>query len=118
MGKLLVILFSSPIQFQSTDTVYEFAKAAIEEGHSVSIFCDIDSIYSLTASQILPNQTTPAKKLAELIDKGAYVLACRESARLRGINLKRDSFKGVKESSLAELGQLIEESDRIVAFGF
>jgi len=117
MGKLLIILFSSPIQFQNTDTVYEFAKAAIKEGHKVSIFCDIDSIYGLTASQILPNQKTPAKKLAELIDKGVYILACRESARLRGIDLKKESFKGVKETSLAELAQLIEESNRVVAFG-
>ena len=117
MGKLLIILFSSPVQFQNADTVYKFAKAAIEEGHEVSIFCDIDSIYGLTASQILPNQTTTAKKLAELVDKGASILACRESARLRGINLKKESFKGVKESSLAELAQLIEESNRVVAFG-
>jgi len=118
MGKLLIILFSSPIQFQNTDTVYEFAKAAIKEGHGVSIFCDIDSVYGLIASQILPNQTTPAKKFADLIGKGAHILACRESARLRGIDLKKESFKGVKESSLAELARLIEESDRVVAFGF
>jgi len=117
MGKLLIILFSSPIQFQNTDTVYEFAKAANKEGHKVSIFFDIDSIYGLTASQILPDQITPAKKLAELIDNGVYILACRESARLRGIDLKKGSFKGVKESSLAELAQLIEESNRVVAFG-
>lgn len=117
MGKLLIILFSSPIQFQNTDTTYELAKAAIKEGHKVSIFCDIDSVYGLKTSQILPNQKTPAKKLAELIDKGASVLACGESARLRGIDLKKDSFKGVKESSLAELAELIEESDRVVAFG-
>jgi len=118
MEKLLIILFSSPIQFQNTDTVYEFAKAAIKEGHKVSIFCDIDSIYGLIASQILPDQKTPAKKLAELIERGAYVLVCRESARLRGIDLKKGSFKGVRESSLAELAQLIEESNRVVAFGF
>jgi sulfur relay (sulfurtransferase) complex TusBCD TusD component (DsrE family) len=118
MGKLLIILFSSPIQFQNTDTVCEFAKVAIEEGHEVSIFCDIDSIYGLTSKQIHPNQITPARKLAELIDKGAQILACRESARLRGIDLKKESFKGVKESSLAELAQLIEESNRVVAFGF
>jgi sulfur relay (sulfurtransferase) complex TusBCD TusD component (DsrE family) len=117
MGKLLIILFSSPIQFQNTDTAYEFAKAAIREGHQVTIFCDIDSIYSLTKSQILQNQTTPAKKLAELVDKGIYVLACQESARIRGIDLRKQSFKGIKESSLAELAQLIEESNRVIAFG-
>lgn len=118
MGKLLIILFSSPIQFQNTETVHEFAKAAIKEGHQISIFCDIDSVYGLTANQILPNQTTPAKKLAELISEGVNILACRESARLRGIDLKKSSIKGVKESSLAELAQLIEESNRVIAFGF
>lgn len=117
MGKLLIILFSSPIQFQNTDTACEFAKAAVKDGHKVSIFCDVDSIYALTASQILPNQMTPAKKLSELIDKGARILACQESARLRGVDLK-ESFRGVEESSLAELAQLIEESNRVVAFGF
>jgi len=117
MGKLLIILFSSPIQLQKTDTAYEFAKAAIKEGHKVSIFCDISSAYDLETNQVLPNKKTPAKTLAELIDRGADVLACRESARLRGIDLKRESFKGVKESSLAELAELIDESDRVVAFG-
>jgi sulfur relay (sulfurtransferase) complex TusBCD TusD component (DsrE family) len=117
MGKLLMILFSSPIQFQDIDTVCEFAKAAIKEKHEVSIFCDIDSIYGLTVSQILPDQTAPAKKLSELIDSGVHVLACRESARLRGVDLKKESFKGVKEGSLADLAQLIEESNRVIAFG-
>ena len=65
----------------------------------------------------MQNQTTPAKKFAELVDRGVQILACRESARVRGIDLPKDSFKGVKESSLAELAQLIEESNRVIAFG-
>jgi len=117
MGKLLIILFSPPLQSQNTDTVYELAKAAVEMGHEVTVFCDVDATYNLLASQILPNQTTPAGKVAQLIKKGVHVLACRESARVRGIDLKRDLIEGVVESSLGRLAELMEQHDRIVAFG-
>ena len=116
MGSLLIILFSSPMQFQNTDTVYEFAKAAVEEGHEVMVFCDVDAVYNLVASQILPNQKTPAKKLAELITKGVHFLVCRESARLRGIDTKKALIEGAIESSLGELALFMDQSDRVIAF--
>ena len=116
MGKLLIILFSSPMQFQNTGTVYEFAKAAIEEGHEVTVFCDADAVYNLMASQISPDLKTPAKKLAELITKGVHFLACMESARLRGIDSKKALIKGAIESSLGELALLMDQSDRVIAF--
>jgi len=117
LGKLLIILFSSPMQFQNTDTVYEFAKATIEEGHEVMVFCDLDAVYNLMASQILPDQKTPTKKLAELISKGVHFLACGESTRLRSIDSKKELIKGAIESSLGELALLVEQSDRVIAFG-
>jgi len=117
MGKLLIVLFSPPLQSQNTDTVFELAKAAVEIGHEVKIFCDIDAVYNLLAKQILPNESTPASKLAQLIKKGVQILACRESARLRGLDVKSEFLKGVVESSLAKLADLMEKADRIVAFG-
>jgi len=104
------------MQFQNTDTVYEFAKAAVEEGHEVIVFCDVDAIYNLMASQILADQKTPAKKLAELIVNGVHFLVCRESARLRGIDSKKALIEGAVKSSLGELALLMEQSDRVVAF--
>lgn len=117
MSKLLIVLFSSPTQFQNTDTVFNLAEAAVKLGHEVTIFCDIDGVYNLKASQILPDEETPAGKVAQLIEKGVQVLACMESARLRGI-VKKELIHGVKESSLAKLVELMEESDRVVAFKF
>ena len=116
MGKLLILLFSSPMQFQNADTVYEFAKAAVEEGHEVTVFCDVDAVYNLVASQILPDQKTPAKKFAELITKGVHFLACRESARLRGIDSKKTLIKGAIDSSLSELALLMDQSDKVITF--
>jgi len=116
MGKLLIVLFSPPMQSQNTDTVYEFAKAALEEGHEVTVFCDIDAVYNLIASQILPDKTTPASKIAQLIKAGVQILVCRESARQRGIDTRKNLIEGVVESSLGKLAELMEEHDRIVAF--
>jgi len=117
VGKLLIILFSPPWQSENTDTVFEFAKAAMKEGHEVSVFCDIDATYNLMASQILSDQTTPAGKIVQLIEMGVQVLACGESARLRGIDLQTNLIKGAVKSSLGRLAELIEKHDRIVAFG-
>jgi len=117
MGKLLIILFSAPLQSQNTDTVYELAKAAVEMGHEVTVFCDVDATYNLLASQILPNQTTPAAKIAQLIKMGVKVLVCRESARLRGIDVQKNLIEGVVESSLGRLAEMMEQHDRVVAFG-
>jgi len=117
LGKLLIVLFSPPVQVQNTDTVFEFAKAAVEEGHEVTVFCDVDAVYNLLASQALPDQKTPASKIGELVGRGVRVLACRESARLRGIDTKKALIQGVVESSLGKLTELMDESDRVVAFG-
>jgi sulfur relay (sulfurtransferase) complex TusBCD TusD component (DsrE family) len=103
------------MQFQNTDTVFNFAEAAVKLGHEVTIFCDIDAIYNLVASQVLPEEETPAAKVARLLKKGVQVLACMESARLRGVT-KKELVHGVKESSLARLVELMDESDRVVAF--
>lgn len=115
MGKLLIALFSSPMQFQNINTAFNFAKAATKQGHEVTIFCDLDAVYTLKASQILHDEETPTAKLAKLIKEGVHVLACMESARLRAI-AKEELIHGVKESSLARLVELMEESNRVVAF--
>ena len=117
MAKLLVILFSPPAQYQNIDTICELSKAAVEMNHEVTVFCDTDATLNLLARQISVDKTTPASKMAELIEKGVHILACRESARLRGIDTKRDFIKGVGESSLGRLAEIMEQHDRIVSFG-
>jgi sulfur relay (sulfurtransferase) complex TusBCD TusD component (DsrE family) len=117
MGKLLLILFTAPMQSQNIHTVYELAQAAIEMKHEVTLFCDVDATYNLMSMPTMPDKVTPASKLEELVKKGVHVLACRESARVRGIDAKRDFIEGVVESSLGKLAELMEQHDRIVAFG-
>jgi sulfur relay (sulfurtransferase) complex TusBCD TusD component (DsrE family) len=117
MDRLLIILFSPPWQSENTDTVYEFARAALEEGHEVTVFCDVDALYNLMTSQILPNVMTPACKMAKLIELGVQIHACGESARLRGVDPQASLIKGTIRSSLGRLAELMEKHDQIVAFG-
>jgi sulfur relay (sulfurtransferase) complex TusBCD TusD component (DsrE family) len=112
MGKLLIILFSPPLQSQNTNTACALANAAIEEGHRVTIFFDVEATYNLMKSQNIQ-----ASKIAELIKKGVKILLCRESARIRGIDIENSLIEGVTESSLGKLAELMEEQDRVIALG-
>lgn len=109
-------MFSPPMQSQDLDTMYELANAAVEEGHEVTVFFDLEATYSLMAIQSSANKNTPIRKLTQLIQKGIQLLVCRESARLRGIDVKHNLIKGVIESSLGKLAELMEEYDRIITF--
>jgi len=117
MAKLLVILLSPSTEYQNADTVYELSKAAVDMSHEVTVFCDADATFTLLTRQTSSDKASPAGKMAELIAKGVNVLVCRESARLRGIDVKRDFVEGVVESSLGKLAELMEQHDRIVSFG-
>jgi len=41
---------------------------------------------------------------------------CQQSARLRGVDVEKRLIRGVVKSSLGELAQLMEDSDRVVSF--
>ena len=112
MAKLLIILFSPPLQSENTNAACMLANAALEEGHEVTIFFDVEGTYNLMRSQ-----NVQATKIAELIKKGVKVLLCRESARIRGIYTGGGLIEGVTESSLGKLAELLEEQDRVIAFG-
>ena len=117
MGKLLLILLSPGAQSQNVNNVYELARAAVESGHKVTVFCDADANYSLVAKQIDPDKIAATDRIAYLIEHGVAVLACRESALLRGIDTMKDFVKGVVDSSLGRLAELMEQHDRIVTLG-
>jgi sulfur relay (sulfurtransferase) complex TusBCD TusD component (DsrE family) len=117
MGKLLLILFSTGQESQNINTAYELARAALASGHKVTVFCDADANYSLVAKQVNSDRIAAVHKMVYLIEHGVPVLACRESARSRGIDTKKDFVKGVVDSSLGRLTELMEQHDRIIAFG-
>jgi len=57
------------------------------------------------------------EKLADLASKKVRLLACRTSARECGIESEGQLLKGAEMSSLSELVEMLERSDRVVFMG-
>ncbi len=117
--KFAIMVNEGVYQHQSTDSAYQFAKAALEKGHEVPrIFFYHDGVYN-ASSLTEPPQDDPTfvirwQKLSQ--DHKIDMVVCIAAALRRGI----------KEENLAEgfrisgLGQLVEagiQADRLVVFG-
>ncbi len=77
-----------------------FTKAAVRRGHNVTIFFNEESVTLL-------KKGSPVELLY------AELLACRASAR--DLDIPRDRMiSNARMSSLTELVELLEESDRVV----
>lgn len=78
------------------------SSAMVDRGHSVAIFFTGDGV----------NHLRDEAGLAELSSMGVRLMACRTSARQRGIAIDRDQPRGVEMSSLGMLVELMEACDR------
>ncbi|MFP3950719.1 MAG: DsrE family protein [Candidatus Bathyarchaeia archaeon] len=76
--------------------------AASERGHKVSIFLNTESVSLLREER--------------LREVGGYILVCRTSAVKAGIE-KEELYCNSRMSSLGELVELIDESDKVVFLG-
>ena len=77
-----------------------FTKAAVRQGHNVTIFFNEDSVTLL-------KKGSPVEMLY------AELLACRASAR--DLDIPREGMiSNARMSSLTELVELLEQSDRVV----
>ncbi len=117
--KFAIMVNEGVYQHQSTDSAYQFAKAAIEKGHEVPrVFFYHDGVYNASNLTEPPqddrNIVNRWQKLAK--DHNIDLVVCIAAALRRGI----------KENNLAEsfrisgLGQLVEagiQADRLVVFG-
>ena len=117
--KFAIMVNEGVYQHQSTDSAYQFAKAALEKGHEVPrIFFYHDGVYNASSLTEPPqddrNVVSRWQKLAK--EHKIDMVVCIAAALRRGI----------KEENLAEgfrisgLGQLVEagiQADRLVVFG-
>ena len=117
--KLAIMINEGVYQHQSTDSAYQFAKAAIEKGHEVPrIFFYHDGVYNASSLTDPPkDDRNIVMRWAKLAKEHNIDMVVCVAAALR---------RGIKEENLAEgfrisgLGQLVEagiQADRLVVFG-
>lgn len=117
--KFGILVSEGPYTHQATDTAYQFAKAAIEKGHSVDrVFFYHDGVNNSSALTEPPqddrNIVARWTKLAE--EHGVDLVVCVAAALRRGIK-DENLAAGFRISGLGQLVESGIQSDRLVVFG-
>jgi tRNA 2-thiouridine synthesizing protein D len=128
--KYTIMVNEGPYQHQSSDTALQFARAALEKGHTIfRVFFYHDGVNNGTRLAVPPKDDRMLQKeWSELAEKhGLDLVICIAAAQRRGL---MDSSEAKRQGLTADniaagfrisgLGQLIEggiESDRTLVFG-
>ncbi len=128
--KFGILVNEGPYTHQASDTAYQFAKAALEKGHSIfRVFFYSDGVNNGTRLMVPPQDDRNLQKawsaLAEKYDIDLVV--CIAAAQRRGILDKGEAKRHGKDADnvapgfrISGLGQLVEAgivADRLVVFG-
>ncbi len=128
--KLAVMINEGPYQHQSSDSAYQFTKAALEKGHEIMrVFFYHDGVNNGTRYAVPPQDDRNITQLWSTLAKqhDLDLVVCVAAAQRRGV-LDADEAKrhGKSGDNIAEgfrisgLGQLIEagiQAERLVVFG-
>jgi sulfur relay (sulfurtransferase) complex TusBCD TusD component (DsrE family) len=106
------LFFSGPYQSESPETIVELAKAALEKGMEVRIFCYMDAVNCVkTGQKKVPGVTNIEEQFRGLITKGAEVRLCTLCMLVRGT---KDFIEGAKRAGTPDIADMVEESDRVL----
>ena len=128
--KLGILVNEGPYTHQSSDSAYQFTKAALEKGHQIfRVFFYNDGVNNGTRLTVPPqddrNITDLWSNLAQ--EYNLDLVVCIAAAQRRGILDENEAKRHGKDANniapgfrISGLGQLIEagiQSDRLVVFG-
>ncbi|MFP3984744.1 MAG: DsrE/DsrF/TusD sulfur relay family protein [Candidatus Bathyarchaeia archaeon] len=112
MPTISFLFFSGPYQSESPETTIELAKAALEKGNKVRIFCYMDAVNNVITNQKkVPGVTNIEEQFRELIAKGAEVRLCTLCMLVRGT---KNVLEGAKRAGTPDIADMVEESDRFL----
>jgi predicted peroxiredoxin len=106
--RLLLVAYSDSKVVK--ETIIGLSSAARDRGHDVTVFFDGGSVGLVRSGRA-------NRDIERLTPEGVRLLVCRTSAATSGLESLRDLVRGAGMSSLAELVELTEESDRTIFLG-
>lgn len=119
MKTLTIILTDGPYISEYAEMAYKIASEALKRSR-VNIFLYLDAVAIPRLGQ-KPSLFRDAGLLfQELAERGAIVRACARCAGARGYHAKEDGIcpdyhSGIKITSLYDLAEMLEDSDRVIA---
>jgi tRNA 2-thiouridine synthesizing protein D len=115
MAKLGVLLTLGPYQFENWETAYNISNAALDKGHEVQMFLYLDGVYNPIKYHTFPDwPEMPKDKFAELVKKGAKIIACGVCVNARGLEKGKDYIDGITVGGLPDFAQIVSEVDSVV----
>lgn len=116
MAKLGFLLKSGPFASPRGEDLYHMAVAALNKGHEVYAFFDLDGVYqALDTQKSTEVLELPKDRFAELIAFGATIYLCTSCLTLRGINDPEILIDGVKVGSMEDFATVLGEVDKMIA---
>ena len=128
--KFGIVVNEGPYQHQSSDSAYQFAKAALASGHEIfRIFFYHDGVNNGTRLTVPPqDDRNVVERWSELAQEHELDLVlCVAAAQRRGLLDADEAKRNGKDADniapgfrISGLGQLIEaaiQSDRLITFG-
>lgn len=116
--KFGVLVQEGPYHHESSDSAYQFVKAAIDKGHEiVGVFFYHDGVVNSTKlTDPQQDDRHIQKRWSEIAEKGVDLVVCIAAAKRRGIN---DDVlaPGFRISGLGQLTEMAIKADRFVTFG-
>ncbi len=119
MKTLTIILTDGPYISQNADMTYKIASRALNL-FQVNIFLYLDAVHIPKSGQNPSQFRNAGRQFQELADRGAVVRACARCAAARGYQAEEDGtcpdyLPGIKITSLYDLAEMLEKSDRVIA---
>ncbi len=118
MATITIILTDGPYISEYTEIAYKMAKAALKT-HHVNVFLYLDAVHIPKRGQKPAFFANAGEFFQELADNGARVEACPRCANARGYQavegMCEDYLPGIRITSLYNLAQMLQTSDKVVA---
>lgn len=106
---MFILLIGSTDSQKTAEKIINLTSATLNKGHQVVVFFNAESTRLLMKGRI--------EQFSPFISQGVRLLACRTSAQEMGLTTRGDLIKGSEKSSMGELVDLIEVSDRVLFLG-
>ncbi len=115
MGKIAILLFTTPLQFQNSDTAIEFINAALEKGHEVTVIGLGDGVYNVAKFLVVEDMPSPVGKFKELSERGVKFVNCFPCCTARGLKPEEAFISTASIESTTTVLEIIRDADRFFA---
>lgn len=123
MKTLTIVLTDGPYISEYAEIAYKLARAALKQ-YKVNIFLYLDAVHIPKKSQDPSFFNSAGQLFSGLTEKGVVIRACARCASARGYIPEeeiiqgsncRDYLPGIRITSLYELSEMLNKSDRVIS---